>query len=151
MVRVLTVVICAIALASGGCTTRSSKISQTANSKKATESKKSTKSKSRTLFPLPAAPLISQTANSKKVTESKKFTESKSRAPIPLPAAPLLSPLPEPSCETTDTSADVRQKLDYERQCYRHAEMIVRDRLELLQRSVDATISAVRRNEQGGP
>jgi len=96
--------------------------------------------------------MISQTVNSKKVTESKKFTESKSRTPIPLPAAPLLSQ-PEPSCEfeTADSNADERQKLDYERQCYRHAEMIVRSRLQLLQGSVDKTISAVKRSERGGP
>jgi hypothetical protein len=73
------------------------------------------------------------------------------RMPIPLPAAPLLSPQPEPSCETTDTNADVRQKLDYERQCYRHAEMIVRSRLQLLQGSVEKTINAVQRSEQSGP
>jgi len=47
----------------------------------------------------------------------------------------LLAPQPEPDCEfkTTGTDADERQKLDYERQCYRHAEMIVRSRLKLLQ------------------
>src|SRR5712692_10219857 len=118
--RVFTVVICAIALAGCGCTTRSS--------------------------------MISQTVNSKKVTESKKFTESKSRTPIPLPAAPLLSPQPEPSCEfeTTESNADERQKLDYERQCYRHAEMIVRSRLQLLQGSVGETIKAVKRSEWSG-
>jgi hypothetical protein len=69
--------------------------------------------------------------------------------PIPLPAAPLLSPQPEPSCEfeTTGSNADERQKLDYERQCYRHAEMIVRNRLQRLQGSVDETISAIKRGE----
>jgi hypothetical protein len=118
--RIFTVVICAIVLAGCGCTTGRS--------------------------------MMSQTANSKKVAESKKFTESKSRTPIPLPAAPLLSPQPEPSCEfeTTESNLDERQKLDYERQCYRHAEMIVRSRLQLLQGSVDKTISAVKRGEQGG-
>jgi hypothetical protein len=118
---VFTVVTCAVALAGCACTTRSS--------------------------------MMSQTANSKKVTESKKFIESQSRTPIPLPAAPLLSPQPEPSCEfeTTESKADERQKLDYERQCYRHAEMIARSRLQLLQGSVDETISAVKRSERGGP
>src|SRR5271166_213016 len=116
--RVFTVVICAIAVAGCACTTRSS--------------------------------TMSQTANSKKVTESKKSTESQSRRPIPLPAEPLLSPQPEPSCEV-ESNADERQKLDYERQCYRHAEMIVRSRLQLLQSSVDKTISAVKRGEGGGP
>jgi hypothetical protein len=71
--------------------------------------------------------------------------------PIPLPAASLLSPQPEPVCEPTDTNTDERQKLDYERQCYRHAEMIVRDRLQLLQRSVDTTLDAVKRGERRGP
>jgi hypothetical protein len=79
-----------------------------------------------------------------------KSTESQSRRPIPLPAEPLLSPQPEPSCEV-ESNADERQKLDYERQCYRHAEMIVRGRLQILQSSVDKTISAVKRGEGGGP
>jgi hypothetical protein len=134
--------VCAIALAGCGCTTRSRLISQTANSKNFTESKP------RTPSPLPGTTrgrMISRTAN------TEKFSESKSRTSIPLPAAPLLSPQPEPSCETTDTKADERQKLDYERQCYRHAEMIVRNRLQLLQGSVDKTISAVKRSEQGVP
>jgi hypothetical protein len=47
---------------------------------------------------------------------------------IPVPGRELLNPQAEPDCEftTTDPKADERQKLDYERQCYRHAEMIVR-------------------------
>ena len=142
MVRVFWVVICAIGLASSGCTTRM--VSQTTISKKDTASNKSTASKSRRLLPLTAAPLVSQPVNSEKDTESKRSTESRTEASIPLPAAPLLSPQPEPNCEveTTGSSADERQKLDYERQCYRHAEMIVRSRLQLLQGSVDKTISA---------
>ena len=61
-----------------------------------------------------------------------------STTPIPQPARALLVPQPEPKCEfaTTDPNSDERQKLDYERQCYRHAEMIVRGRLRLLQSSV---------------
>ena len=75
------------------------------------------------------------------------------RSPITLPAAPLLSPQPEPSYElgTTGSNANERQKLDYERQCYRHAEMIVRSRLRLLKDSVDKTIGAFKRSEGGGP
>ena len=75
-----------------------------------------------------------------------------SRTPIPLPARALLNPQPQPDCEaaTTDSKTDDRQKLDYERQCYRHAEMIVRGRLELLQGSVDKTIKVVKRNERSG-
>ena len=36
------------------------------------------------------------------------------------------------------------RKLDYERQCDRHAEIVVRSRLQLLQGSVDETIKAVK-------
>ena len=93
-----------------------------------------------------ALPLISQTANHPKVTEPNKFTERKSRTAIPLPAAPLLSPQPQPSCEfeTAESKVEERQKLDYEQQCYRHAEIIARDRLQLLQDSIDKTISAIK-------
>jgi hypothetical protein len=72
--------------------------------------------------------------------------------PIPLPGRALLSPPAEPDCEfkATDPKTDERMKLDYERQCYRHAEMIVRSRLELLQSSVDKTIKAVKRTERNG-
>ena len=146
MVRVLTVIFCAMALTNGGCTTRSIMISQSESSKKVTAFKKSIKSKSRTLVSLPAASLISQTATKEKVTVSNKFSESKPRTPIPLPAAALLSPQPEPSCEveTTGDNVDERQKLDYEQQCYRHAEIIARDRLQLLQDSIDKTINAIK-------
>jgi hypothetical protein len=51
---------------------------------------------------------------------------------------------PTASSRTTYPKADERQKLDYERQYYRHAEMIVRSRLQLLQGSVDETIKAVK-------
>jgi hypothetical protein len=72
------------------------------------------------------------------------------RTPIPLPARALLNPQPQLNCEseTTESKTDDRQKLDYERQCYRHAEMIVRSRLQLLQGSVDRTIKAIKRNER---
>ena len=143
--RIFIVVICAMALAGCVRTTRSSIISQTVESKKVTKYKKFTRSKSRTV--ISALPLISQTANHKKVPASNKFTEPKSRTAIPLPAAPLLSPQPEPSCEfeTAESKVEERQKLDYEQQCYRHAEMIVRSRLQLLQDSVDKTISTLKR------
>jgi hypothetical protein len=138
------VAFCAIALAGCNCIIRSSIISQTTHSKNVTGPKKFTVSKSRS--PIAAAPLMSQTANNKKVTASKKFTELQSRTPIPLPAAPLLSRQQEPSCkfETAESNANERQKLDYERQCYRHAEMIVRSRLQLLQDSVDGINSAIK-------
>jgi hypothetical protein len=68
------------------------------------------------------------------------------RTKVPLPSPALLATQPEPDCEfpTTETDADERQKLDYERQCYRHAEMIARARLRALQRSVARTIRAVK-------
>ena len=64
----------------------------------------------------------------------------------------MLSRQSEPDCEfkATESKTDERMKLDYERQCYRHAEMIVRNRLELLQNSVDTTIKALKRTEGGG-
>jgi len=139
MVRVFWVVICAIALAGSGCTTRVAL--QTVSKKK----DPAPKSKSRPLRTLTAAPPVwEEPVNGKKVSESKKSVESRSEAPIPLPAATLLSPQPEPNCEveTTGSNANERQKLDYERQCYRHAELIVRGRLQLLQSAVDKTISA---------
>jgi hypothetical protein len=71
-----------------------------------------------------------------------------SRTPIPLPDRTLLTPPPEPDCEikTTEPENDELTKREYEAHCYRHAEMIVRDRLELLQSSVDKTIKAVKRS-----
>jgi hypothetical protein len=73
------------------------------------------------------------------------------KASIPLPSRALLVPQAQPDCEyraTPGGSDDARIKLDYERQCYRHYEMIARQRLLLLQASVERTIRAVRRAEQ---
>src|SRR5262249_31782719 len=66
---------------------------------------------------------------------------------IPLPDPGLLRPQAEPACEfpSSEMNADDRQKLDYERQCYRHAEIIARDRLQVLQNAVDKTIEVVKR------
>jgi hypothetical protein len=49
-----------------------------------------------------------------------------------------------------DRNADLalRIKLEYERECYRQAEMRVRDRLSQLQSSVSETIKSVNRAEQ---
>jgi hypothetical protein len=74
-----------------------------------------------------------------------------SAASIPIPARALMvSPL-EPDCELKDPNADERQKLDYERQCYRHAEIIARDRLRLLQASVRRTARASQRRPADEP
>src|SRR5262245_7522334 len=64
---------------------------------------------------------------------------------IPLPARTLLVALEEPDCELKDPNADERQKLDYERQCYRHAGIIARERMRLLQASVRRTARAINR------
>jgi hypothetical protein len=72
------------------------------------------------------------------------------REPIPLPDPALLASQDEPRCEFTgtDTEDDGRTRLDYERQCYRHAEIIARGRLRALQEAVNDTVSAVRRSER---
>ena len=76
----------------------------------------------------------------------------------PMPDAALLKPQAPPKCDarsrraapkqpasaTTaepDSDAKVRQ-LDYEAQCYRHAEMIARNRLGRLQESVEEMVRA---------
>jgi hypothetical protein len=70
--------------------------------------------------------------------------------PVPLPNPALLERQPAPDCafrgplSTPPTAEETRQKLDYEQQCYRQAESIVRARLQQLQDSVQATIRAVR-------
>src|SRR5215475_11595390 len=68
---------------------------------------------------------------------------SGSRTSVPLPDKALLGRLPEPDCKlkTNEAGMDDLQKLDYERQCYRHAEMIARNRLQLLQ------VGSMRRSE----
>jgi hypothetical protein len=67
---------------------------------------------------------------------------------IPLPDDALLVAPSAPSCAfTTENGVDARAQLDYERQCYRHAEIIVRERLQALQAAIADTIRAVRRGE----
>lgn len=76
------------------------------------------------------------------------------KAAIRLPDQALLTPQTEPDCEPkiqpspnqADPAAE-RTKLDYERQCYRHAELIVRGRLRVLQVAVGDTINSVRPSE----
>lgn len=67
---------------------------------------------------------------------------------IPVPSTGLLEPQPEPACEfpaEVDPKSDGsdRAKLDYERLCYKHAEIVVRSRLQLLQEAVADTIKAL--------
>jgi hypothetical protein len=71
-----------------------------------------------------------------------------SQASIQLPDPALLRPQPEPACAfrgpVSDpmTAEEARQKLDYEQQCYRGSERIVRARLEQLQDAVQKMIKS---------
>jgi hypothetical protein len=71
------------------------------------------------------------------------------RARIPLPDRTLLQRQPEPDCifrgtiSSPMTIEELRQKLDYEQQCYRQSESNVRGRLHNLQDAVEETIRAV--------
>ena len=70
------------------------------------------------------------------------------RARIPLPDRTLLQRQAEPDCTFRGTISipitgeELRQKLDYEQQCYRQSESNVRGRLHALQDAVDDTIRA---------
>jgi hypothetical protein len=86
-----------------------------------------------------------------------------SKPSIPLPRRALLTPPQDVDCTFKDSSnaadsapsptpaeavAAVRMKLDYERQCYRHNEIILRNGLEQLQAAVGETIKAVTGNDR---
>jgi len=66
----------------------------------------------------------------------------------------LLTPQPEPDCKfrgpvsTPITAEEARMKLDYEQQCYRQAEGIVRTRLDQLQNAVDTADQPARRRRR---
>ena len=75
---------------------------------------------------------------------------------------PMLVRQPAPNCEyrsasssqarATDTDPDQqRAKLDYERQCYRHAAIIARSRLRNLQDAVEKTSKGVKSAEVSPP
>jgi hypothetical protein len=72
------------------------------------------------------------------------------RPDIPLPEAKLLEPPITPDCEfksatEIDDAAALRaMKLDYEQQCYRQSELILRARMERLQDAVRKTIESVK-------
>jgi hypothetical protein len=69
----------------------------------------------------------------------------------PLPRRALLTQPAPPDCDRASAGSelDERQRLDYQRQCYRHAELIARERLRALQLSVERTVKAVKENERG--
>ena len=86
---------------------------------------------------------------------------------MPEPKAALLTRLPPPNCEyrtasldpakgqsdgqpaTADADQALRAKLDYERQCYRHAELIARGRLESLQDAVRGSTKVAAKRSEG--
>ena len=86
----------------------------------------------------------------KATTEGKSLA---SKTAVPLPDSDLLVPPPEPNCklDAPDLKTDDARRLDYERQCYRAAEVFARSRLLLLQTSVDKTVEALRNREQTNP
>jgi hypothetical protein len=88
---------------------------------------------------------------------------------VPLPESALLAPQAAPRCEyrsaradatrtelqnaagdASDTGQDVQRKLDYERECYRQAEMLTRARLRRLQMSVSRTVVALKEERAKG-
>jgi len=75
------------------------------------------------------------------------------KAAIRLPDQALLQRQPEPDCafrgplSNPVTAEETRMKLDYEQQCYRQAEVIVRARLQQLQDSVHETIKTIRQDD----
>jgi hypothetical protein len=86
-----------------------------------------------------------------------------SKPSIPLPRRTLLTPPLNADCafkESSDAAdsaakptpaeaiAAVRMKLDYERQCYRHHEIILLNDLEQLQAAVGETIKAITGNDR---
>jgi SPOR domain/Protein of unknown function (DUF3551) len=94
-----------------------------------------------------------------------------SKTLVPLPDHTLLTPPPEFDCEPKATDLDgargqpqpspasqtgpspdvvLRMKLDYERQCYRHVAIILRDQLLKLQAAVGETIQAVGSSRASG-
>jgi hypothetical protein len=79
---------------------------------------------------------------------------------VPMPDAALLKPQSSPKCEARpektagdgSSEAATLRRLDYEAQCYRHAEMIARARLSKLQRSIEqAKVKASKRDTTANP
>jgi hypothetical protein len=101
--------------------------------------------------PAEASPIakVSRTVKVSRTANTSTSTKAGLKTLIPLPEQALLTPQPEPDCEfktqpqQSPLDPDIKyMKLDYERQCYRQAEISVRARLRLLQASVGETIKA---------
>jgi len=75
---------------------------------------------------------------------------------VPLPDTAMLRPLPSPTCEARPApeagkdggaEAGKLRRLDYQAQCYRHAEMIARSRLGKLQESLRQSAAKARKSD----
>jgi hypothetical protein len=72
---------------------------------------------------------------------------------VPRPDQSLLEPQPPPDCafkgplSNPPTAEETRMKLDYEQQCYRQSEMIVRTRLEQLQKAIEEATAPTNRRQ----
>ena len=114
----------------GGCATRPATQSQ-AKVQAKVQAKAQAKAQAKYIKPKPASRMLT------------------ARARIPLPDRTLLQRQPEPDCTFRGTISspmtveELRQKLDYEQQCYRQSESNVRGRLHSLQDAVGETIRAV--------
>jgi hypothetical protein len=95
----------------------------------------------------PAPARSSVRAMGPRVAAAKAATPPK-EPPLPLPDPSLLAKQPEPDCafkgpvSTPVTAEENRMKLDYEAQCYRQTEGIVRARLTKLQEAVGKLVKA---------
>jgi hypothetical protein len=87
---------------------------------------------------------VSRTARPPRNANTRIASKAGLLTPIPVPDQSLLTPQPEPDCDFKPVESDAAShvKLDYERQCYRQAEIIVRTRLQLLQASVGEMLKA---------
>jgi hypothetical protein len=118
------VALCTVVL--GGCATRPATQSQAK-----VQAKAHAKTQAKYIKPKPASRMLI------------------ARARIPLPERTLLERQAEPDCTFRGTISspmtveELRQKLDYEQQCYRQSESNVRGRLHSLQDAVGETIRAV--------
>jgi hypothetical protein len=118
------VALCTVVL--GGCATRPATQSQAK-----VQAKAHAKTQAKYIKPKPASRMLI------------------ARARIPLPERTLLERQAEPDCTFRGTISspmtveELRQKLDYEQQCYRQSESNVRGRLHTLQDAVGETIRAV--------
>jgi len=131
-VGIVAVALCTVVL--GGCATRPATQAQ-ANLQANLQAKQQAKAQGN--------------AQAKYVKRKPAWRMLATRARIPLPDRTLLQRQPEPDCSFRGTISspmtveELRQKLDYEQQCYRQSESNVRVRLHDLQDAVEETIRVV--------